>query len=242
MAQVDGKVDLVWLRDLEHALVLVHVNSNEFVADFRSVLGGVDQTKLLSASGFSKVRRIVDGNLITFDALLPADLVEAFPEEDNVGKHCLVEHLIDARGCAVQIKGEDLVHQHLSTIMLREVVVVVLPYVSLGLLGVTFLGFSSLFSSLSRGLVFLGGFLLGLLVLIFLFFRSSILFLWLWLSLGISLRLFRLLLFRGVALLLIVLVDRGLSWLLWLGVDELELLVERVVLDVTVLALQEDIK
>ena len=46
MAHIDGEIDLLALDDFELALVLLHVDGHELVADFRSVFRRVNETKL----------------------------------------------------------------------------------------------------------------------------------------------------------------------------------------------------
>jgi len=45
MAQVDGEVDLVVLRDVENVLLVLHVHSHELVANFWRVLSVVDRAE-----------------------------------------------------------------------------------------------------------------------------------------------------------------------------------------------------
>ena len=47
MAHVDGQVDLFTLDDLKLALVLLHIDGDELVADLGCVLSCIDQAELL---------------------------------------------------------------------------------------------------------------------------------------------------------------------------------------------------
>ncbi len=47
MAEVDGEVDLVGLRDFELTSLVLHEHSHELIANLWSVLGVVEQTELL---------------------------------------------------------------------------------------------------------------------------------------------------------------------------------------------------
>ena len=59
MAEVDGQIDLVGPLDLVEVLVLINIDCNELVADFRGMLSGVDEAELLVVDGFSKLRLLV---------------------------------------------------------------------------------------------------------------------------------------------------------------------------------------
>jgi len=47
VTHVDSEVNLLALDDFEFALVLLHVDSNEFIADFRGMFRRVDETELI---------------------------------------------------------------------------------------------------------------------------------------------------------------------------------------------------
>jgi hypothetical protein len=91
VAEVDGEVDLIGLCNLEDSFALLHVNRNEFIADFWSVLRGVHKAELLRAHLLGNVRLNLEVELLTFDALLPADLVETLAEVNYEGYYCLVK-------------------------------------------------------------------------------------------------------------------------------------------------------
>ena len=71
-------------------------------------------------------------NALALDLLAPAVLVEALSEEDNVCEHCLIVLLVDPVAHTVQIKGKDLVHLHLLTVLVVQQVVVTLPLLLVG--------------------------------------------------------------------------------------------------------------
>lgn len=127
VAEVDGEIDLIGLADFHKVTILVHVDRNEVVANFRRVLGSVGQTELVVLSSFGQLWLFFQKNLITLDALLPADFVEAFSKKDDVGKNCLVKHLVSLSGCPVEIQSKDLIHQHVQFVVMTQLVVVSLP-------------------------------------------------------------------------------------------------------------------
>jgi hypothetical protein len=59
MAEVDGQIDLIGPLDLVEVLVLINIDCNELIADFRGMLSGVDEAELLVVDGFSKLRLLV---------------------------------------------------------------------------------------------------------------------------------------------------------------------------------------
>ena len=75
VAEVDCKVDLVGLADFYEVATLVHVDRHKVIADFGSVLCGMDETEidLLSIIDF---RMFFFYDLLALNVLLPANLVE----------------------------------------------------------------------------------------------------------------------------------------------------------------------
>ena len=131
MAEVDGEVDLVGLADLHQVAVLVHVDGHEVVADLRSVLCGVGKTELVVLRGLRQLGLLLEEDLVALHPLLPADLVEALSEEDDVGEDGLVEHLVGLARRPVQIQREDFVDQHIHLVVVVQFVVVALPVLRL---------------------------------------------------------------------------------------------------------------
>ena len=83
VAEVDGQVNLVRPLDLVEMLVLVDIDCDKFVADFRCVLGSVDKAELLVVDGFSQLRLLVQINVLALEAFVPSDLVQALTEENH---------------------------------------------------------------------------------------------------------------------------------------------------------------
>ena len=82
MAHIDSEVDLFALYDFEFALVLLHVDGDEFVADLGRMLGGVDEAELILLQLVQVLRLCL---LVALPPLLPPDLVQALPEKDDKG-------------------------------------------------------------------------------------------------------------------------------------------------------------
>lgn len=91
VAQVNCQVNLIWFTNLKQALVLLHENGDEFVADFWSVLCRIDKAELLSARHLCYLRMLLQINLLRFYSLLPADLVKALAEVNHEGHNSAVE-------------------------------------------------------------------------------------------------------------------------------------------------------
>ncbi len=102
-AEVDGKIDLVVLWDVEDVLFVLHVHGNELVANFGCMLGVVHEAELLGLDVNFKDWVAFKSDAFTFDFLSPTVLVEAFSEKDYVGQHGLVISLVDAVRHPVQI-------------------------------------------------------------------------------------------------------------------------------------------
>lgn len=126
MLALENKVD-----DLDLTLVFLHVHCDELIANFRGVFSTVHVTErfLLQLGNLFLQLRVV------FFALPPADLVQAFSEEDDEGKDCLVELVVHFLGDVVEIEGENFIHVHLQLLVLCQIVVVSLPLQGLPVFG-----------------------------------------------------------------------------------------------------------
>lgn len=124
VAHVDCQVDLLALDDLEFALVLLHVDRHEFVADFRGMLSRIHETELLL---FQLIQVFRLGLVVALASLLPADFIEAFSEEDHKGEHGAVERVVHLLAHCVQVQGKDLINEHAHLLCLTKVKVVALP-------------------------------------------------------------------------------------------------------------------
>jgi CRISPR/Cas system endoribonuclease Cas6 (RAMP superfamily) len=103
VAKVDGKIDLVVLWDVEDVLFVLHVHGNEFIANFRCMLGVVHEAELLGLDVNFKDWVAFKSNAFTFNFLSPTVLVKTLSEEDNVGQYSLVVILVDAVAHPIQI-------------------------------------------------------------------------------------------------------------------------------------------
>lgn len=117
MAKVDREVYLVVLRNVDDRLLVLHVNGHKLVADFGRVLCIINQTELLVSNVVFHFWIVLQFDAFTLDLLSPAILVEALAEEDHVGEHSFVVSSVESVAHPVQVKGEDLVHEHLLTIV-----------------------------------------------------------------------------------------------------------------------------
>ena len=134
MAQVDRQVNLVGLRDLKDRLLILHVHRNQLVADLRGMLSVVHEAELLVGDVPLEVGLVLQLDALRLDFLAPAVFVEALPEEDDVGQHNPVVLLVDSVADSVEVQSEDLVDQHLLTVLIVQQVVVALPLLLVGLL------------------------------------------------------------------------------------------------------------
>jgi len=134
VAEVDGQVDLVRLRDVELVAFVLHVHRHELVADLGCVLGVVHQAEILRVHLLLELLVLVELDALALYFLLPPDLVQALPEEYDVHKHDLVETLVHLLRDFVQVKGKNLVHKHTLPVLLAQVVVVAVPLLVLLLL------------------------------------------------------------------------------------------------------------
>mmetsp|Transcript_39602 Transcript_39602/g.60591 ORF Transcript_39602/g.60591 Transcript_39602/m.60591 type:complete len:348 (-) Transcript_39602:10-1053(-) len=115
------------LRDVIDALLVLHVHSHELVADLGRVLGVVHLAEQVVLDLGLHLGVVLQHDLLALDFLAPAVLVQALAEENHIGEHGLVVGLVDAVAHAVQVQGEDLVHQHFLAVFVVQVVVVSVP-------------------------------------------------------------------------------------------------------------------
>ena len=88
VAHVDCQVYLLALYDLKLAFVLLHVDCDEFVADFRGVLRCVYYAEWAL---FECVKVLGLCLCVALPSLLPSDLIEALPEKDDEGENGPIE-------------------------------------------------------------------------------------------------------------------------------------------------------
>lgn len=132
MAEVDGQIDLVVLGYVNDRFLVLHVHCDELVADLGRVLGVVDQAELLVGDIRLELWVVLELDALAFDLLAPAILVEALSEEDHVSQDDFVIALVDSVTHPVQIQGEDLVNQHLLPVLVRQKIVISLPFTLVG--------------------------------------------------------------------------------------------------------------
>ena len=132
MAEIDGEVNLVVLRDVKHILFVLHVHSDELVADLRGMLCVVHQAEELGLDVQLHFWITVNLDAFALDFLGPAVLVEALSEENNVGKDDFVILNVDAVAHSVKVERENLVAKHLLPVIVREIVVVPGPLLRIG--------------------------------------------------------------------------------------------------------------
>ena len=88
VAHVDCQVYLLALDDLKLAFVLLHVDCDEFVADFRGVLCCVHYAEWVL---FECVKVLWLCLSVAFPTFLPSDLIKALPEKDDEGENGPIE-------------------------------------------------------------------------------------------------------------------------------------------------------
>jgi len=108
--------------------VLVDVHGHKFVANFWGVLGCIDQAELLGVHLLQDLRLLVEVDALRFDFLVPSDLIQTLAEEDHIGQHNLIEFFVHSLTGPEQVKREDLIHQHLRPVLLRQVEIVSFPF------------------------------------------------------------------------------------------------------------------
>jgi hypothetical protein len=128
VTHIDGQVNLFALDYLNFTLVFLHIDCNEFIADFRGMLSTVGRAEWLL---FKLLKVFWLSFCIVLFALSPSDFVQAFAEEDDEGKDSLVERVVDLLGDIVEVEGENFVNEHLQFLILGQVVVVSSPALSL---------------------------------------------------------------------------------------------------------------
>lgn len=75
MAEVDSQVYLVRLGYIELVSLVLHVHSNELIANLRSVLSIVYQAELLGFHFLAKILIFLYLDTLRLNLLLPSDLV-----------------------------------------------------------------------------------------------------------------------------------------------------------------------
>ena len=88
VAHVDCQIYLLALDDLKLALVLLHVDCDEFVADFRGMLSRVHYAERVL---FECVKILGLSLSVALPTFLPANLIKALPEKDDEGENCPIE-------------------------------------------------------------------------------------------------------------------------------------------------------
>jgi hypothetical protein len=127
VAKVDGKIDLVVLRDIEDVFLVLHVHRHELVANFWRVFGVVNRAEELPLNVLLQLDIAFKFDALALNFLSPAVLVEALSEEDHVGEDRAVVILVDPVAHPVEIERENLVHQHVLAVSVCEAVVIPLP-------------------------------------------------------------------------------------------------------------------
>lgn len=82
---------------------MLHVYSNELIANLRGVFSIVYQAELLGLHFLAKILIFLYLDTLRFNLLLPSDLVQALSEEYHIHKDYLVEVLVDFNGDPVKI-------------------------------------------------------------------------------------------------------------------------------------------
>jgi hypothetical protein len=128
MAEINGKVDLVVLGDVENVLLVLHVHSHELVANFWRVLSIVHRAEELSLDVLLQFDVAFKFDAFTLDLFAPAVLVEALSKEDHVGQNRTIVILVDPVTHPVEIECKDLIDQHVLAVSIGQAVVVSLPF------------------------------------------------------------------------------------------------------------------
>lgn len=132
MAEVDGEVNLVMLRDVEDALLVLHVHRHKLVANFWRVLSVVHRAEELSLDVLLKLDVAFKFDSFTLNFLAPAILVEALSEKDHVSQDSSVVVLVNPVAHPVEVQSKDLVHKHVLAVFVGQAVVVSLPLLGIG--------------------------------------------------------------------------------------------------------------
>ena len=115
MTHIDRQIDLLTLDDLDLALVLFHVHSHEFIADFWSVFSSICGAELLLLKLYEVFRFRLGVILFAFP---PSYFIQTFAEENDESQHSLVERIIDLFRDIVQVQGENFINKHLELLLL----------------------------------------------------------------------------------------------------------------------------
>jgi len=110
VAQVDGQVNLVMLWDVENVLLVLHVDRDEFVTDFGSVLSVINQTELFVLYVSLHVWIVFKSDTFALDSLGPSVLIKALSEEDDVSQYNLVIVLVNAVAHSVEVQCKDFIN------------------------------------------------------------------------------------------------------------------------------------
>jgi hypothetical protein len=94
---------LIGTLDLVYVFILVDVNGHKFIADFWSMFRGIGEAKIFSLHSILEFWFLLQVDIIALYALVPADFVEAFTEEDDISEDGLVEFFVHALTCAEKI-------------------------------------------------------------------------------------------------------------------------------------------
>ena len=127
VAKIDRQIDLVVFRDFENRLFVLHVHRHQLVADLWRVLCVVDEAELLVGDLLLQVRPRLELDAFALNLLPPAVLVQALAEENHVRQHDTIVGEVDAVAHPVEIQGEDLIDEHLLSVLIVKQVIVALP-------------------------------------------------------------------------------------------------------------------
>jgi len=109
VTHVDGEVDLLAFNDLKLAFVLLHVDSDELIADLWSVLSGINEAEFILFEG---IKLFSLSFAIAFSSLLPANLIKTLAEEDDKRQDRPVEPIVDLLTHCEKVECEDLIDMH----------------------------------------------------------------------------------------------------------------------------------
>jgi len=126
---------------------VLHVDSNELIADLWCMFSVVHKAELFSLHLSAKIFIFLNLDALRFNLLLPSDFIKALSEKDHVHKDYLVKVLIDLLRESVQVESKDFIYKHLLAILFTEIVIRSLPLLS-ALLFFFFRWISTLFGSL----------------------------------------------------------------------------------------------
>lgn len=121
------------LWDIHNVLLVLHVYCNELVTNLWCVLSIVDQAELLCLDVLLKLWVGFKSDTFALNFLAPSIFIETFSEENDIGQNSFVIVLVYSVAHSVEIEGEDLVNQHLSPILVRQIIIVPLPVLGVGI-------------------------------------------------------------------------------------------------------------